>query len=1032
MKKNKIKLSENKLDKFLKIMKLSVFIIFLSVAQIFAGNSSSQNKVTVNSNKVTVDSQAKIINISGTVTDSSGAPLPGVSIIIKGTMNGTTTNADGKYLLSKVPDNVLLIFSFIGMENQTIPIAGKTVINVKMTESSIDIGEVIAIGYGSVKKSDMTGSIVAIKTDDVNRGAVTSPSEMLVGKVSGLSVTPASGSPGESAKIRIRGAASLSANNDPLFVIDGVPVTNDGGAGMANPISTVNPDDIASFTVLKDASATAIYGSRASNGVILIVTKKGTTKKPVISYNSSYTIKQNTESYDVMNGDEYREFMNSNFSSNTTIMNLLGDENTDWQDEVYKLGITIDQNISVAGKYKEKLPYRVSLGYNYDGATLKVGDNQRANISVNLDPSFLDNHLKVNFNFKGILQNTTWANNPVTSALQFDPTQPVLSGDNEVANGYWNWLNSDGSANTLATSNPLSVINDYNNTSDSKRSIGNIQLDYKVHGFEDFVAHLNAGYDLAENDGETYNKIGSWAAMSSSLDLYNDYNNYNANTLLEAYLNYKHDFSNSNLNVMGGYSWQHNYVRNKSTLYHNEEERGLDEDLYQKVPDDRQEYYLISFYGRANYAIASKYLFTFTLRDDASSRFSEDNRWGLFPSAAFAWNAANEDFLKDNDLISILKLRLGWGQTGEQDIGDDYYPYLARYTTSTSLSMKYPVSADGSYIYTLAPQSYNPNLKWETTTTYNLGVDIGLWNNRLTGSIDGYYRKTTDLLNTIATPLGSNFSNYIISNIGDMENKGLEFSANVVAIQSDDMKLSIGGNVTFQNTEITKLTTNDSEDYLGVTTGSNITGTGGYTSLHRTGYEPYTFYLYEQLYNANGTPVENGLVDRNKDGVVSDDDRYITDYSPTPDVYFGFNFKFSYKKWDASANGHGSIGNYIYNKVAATSATAYSDAYTKGYLTNLNKDCLVESWTDKFNTNQYYSDMFLEDASFLKLDDINVGYTFNSKNTKLKFRIGASVQNVFTITNYSGLDPEIQSSDGVDSSTIPRSRYYTLRLNINL
>ncbi|MFA6676042.1 MAG: SusC/RagA family TonB-linked outer membrane protein [Bacteroidales bacterium] len=970
--------------------------------------------------------------VKGSVVDINGESVIGASVLEIGTKNGTSVNVDGTFVLNVASQNSMLEVSFIGYK--TIQVAASQASKIVLHEDSELLDEVVVIGYGTVKKTDMTGSIVAIKTDEINRGAVTSPSQMLMGKVSGLLVTPASGTPGESATIRIRGAASLNASNDPLIVIDGVPVTSDGGAGMADPLSTVNPDDIESYTVLKDASATAIYGSRASNGVIIITTKKGTGRGAQVSYSSSYSIKQNTDGYNVMNGDEFRDFLTTTYPDNTKIQSLLGENSIDWQDEVYELGFSTDQNLSVYGTaFEEKLPYRVSLGYNYDGATVKVGDNKRTNLGVNLAPKFLDDHLTINLNFKGIYQKTNWANNPMGSALSFDPTQAkYFTGDqSEVANGYWNWLNADGSANTLSSINPLSSSYDYVNKSTSKRSIGNLQIDYNVHGLEDLTAHVNLGYDLSETDGEKYNKLGSISAMRIANDLYTDYNNYNANTLLEAYLNYSHDFANKqHFDIMGGYSWQHNYVRYKNTLYTNAEERGLEEDLYQVVPKNREEYYLLSFYGRANYSIASKYLFTFTLRDDASSRFSDDNRWGLFPSAAFAWNMEKENFLKDSKVISSMKLRAGWGETGQQDIGSDYYPYLARYQSSTSLTMTYPIGADGSYISTLSPQAYNPNLKWETTTTYNLGLDFGLWNDRLTGTVEGYYRKTSDLLNYVSTSLGSNFSNTVISNIGDMENKGLELSFNVIPIQTKDMNLSIGANVTFQDTKITKLTSNDSDDYLGVMTGGGLTGTGGYTSLYRTDYTPYSFHLYEQLYDANGNAVENGLVDRNDDGLITDVDRYITGYSPTPDAYFGLNVKFSYKQWDAGLNAHGSLGNYVLNAVKATSSTSFSDAYTKGYLDNLNKDYLVEGWTDAFNINQYYSDMFLEDASFFKLDDINVGYSFGLKNSAVRFRVGASVQNVFTITKYDGLDPEITNSNGVDSNIIPRPRLYTIRLNI--
>ncbi len=965
----------------------------------------------------------------GVVVDANG-PIIGVAVLEKGTTNGTETDLDGRFALTVSKENAVLEFSFIGYK--TFTTLASQASRVVLQEDSQYLEEVVVIGYGTVRKSDMTGSVVAIKAEDLNRGAITSPDQMLLGKVSGLLVTPATGQPGASATIRIRGAASLNASNDPLIVIDGVPVTGDGGAGMGNPLASVNPNDIESYSVLKDASATAIYGSRASNGVIIITTKKGTSggssKLLNVAYNSSYTVKQNTSMLQMMSGDEFRNFMTTTYPGNATIASLLGTASTNWQKEIYRLAFNTDQSLSVYGGGKG-FPFRLSLGYNLDQATLKVGDNSRANVDLSLSPKFFDNHLSVNMNVKGVYQTTLWSSGgAVGGALAFDPTKPTHF-DNDPTKPYFNWLNGDGSANTMSSVNPLSSIYDFKDRGTTLRSIGNLQLDYKVHGFEDLSANINLGYDIAKTNGEKYNELGSILAMRSSLDLYSQYKNYNSNTLLEAYLNYKHDFRNSNLNVMAGYSWQHNFIQFDETQFYNKEPRGQETDLYFKAPSNAKEYYLLSFFGRLNYSIASKYLFTFTLRDDASSRFSKANRWGLFPSAAFAWNIGNESFLKGSKSVSALKFRLGWGRTGQQDIGSDYYPYLARYIKSSALTMMYYMGG-GNYHYTLAPLAYNANLKWETTETYNVGLDYGFLKDRVTGSVEAYYRYTYDLLNVISTPLGSNFGNSIISNIGNMQNKGVEFSVNVIPVQTSDMHLSIGANLTFQDTKITKLTSAATEGYLGVTTGSGMGGTGGYTSLHRKGFTPYTFYLFQQLYDDKGEPIVNGLVDRDGDGEITDADRYVTGYSPTPDAYFGVNLQFSYKNWDFGFNGHGSIGNYVINRVAMGYATSYSDDFNKGYLNNLSSHYLIPGWTAAMENNQKYSDMFIENASFFRLDDINLGYTFKPKNNA-KIRVAASVQNVFVITKYRGLDPEIVSMDGVDNNIIPRPRLYTLRLSIN-
>jgi len=959
--------------------------------------------------------------VKGVVVDAQG-PVIGATVMEMGTSNGTSTGLDGDFTLNVSSADANVEISCIGYSTQTFK-ASAVPGRITLVEDSEFLDDVVVIGYGTVKKNDMTGSVAALKADDINRGAISSPSQALLGKVSGLNVIPASGQPGSSATIRIRGGSSLTASNDPLIVIDGVPVTSDGGAGMGDPLATVNPNDIESFSVLKDASATAIYGSRASNGVIIITTKKGSSGRVKVTYNGSVSVKQNIATIDMMTGDQFREYLNTNHSDDATKLSLLGSENTNWQKEIYRLALATDHNVSAYGG--RVIPFRVSLGYNLDQATLKTGDNNRFNADLSLSPKFLDNHLSLNANGKIVYQKTNWANTgAIGDAIAFDPTKPVLDSDGS----YWNWY-SNGLPNSLSSVNPLSDLYDYTNVGKTFRSIGNIQLDYKVHGFEDLRFNVNAGYDVATTNGEQYNIIGSYLSQKSSPDLAYKYKNYNLNTLLEAYADYNHDFGTSVLDVMGGYSWQHNYVKYDSSQYYNVEDRWNENSLYYTAPTDAKEYYLVSFFGRANYSILSKYLFTFTLRADASSRFAKGNRWGIFPSAAFAWNMAQEDFIKNLGYISQMKLRLGWGQTGQQDIGSDYYPYLARYIESDALTMRYNM---GNATYTtLAPQAYNPNIKWETTETWNIGLDFGFLNDRLTGTIEGYLRKTKDLLNSISTPLGSNFSNVLISNIGNMENKGIELSLNAVPVETSDWHWSVGANMTFQKTKITKLTEMDGDGYLGVTVGEGMGGTGGYTSLHRVGWAPYTFYMFEQLYDSNGDPIENGLVDRDGDGKITDSDRYVTGYSPTPSMFMGFNTHVNYKNWDFSINGHGSFGNYAINKVRMGYATSYSDDATKGYINNLSNQFLIHGWIDPMSTNQKYSDLWIENASFFKIDDINLGYTFRLKKFIQTIRVAGSIQNVCTFTKYTGLDPELTSLTGVDNNIVPRPRLYTIRVNVN-
>lgn len=976
---------------------------------------------------------AQNITVKGHVKDALGGVI-GANVVEKGnTTNGTITDLDGNFTLT-VPQGATLVVSFIGYKSQEVAAAPSVVVTLQDDAELLET--VVVIGYGSVKKNDLTGSVTAIKADEINRGAITSPDQMLQGKVPGLLVTPASGDPTGGATIRIRGAASLYASNDPLIVIDGVPVTSEGGAGMANPLASVNPNDIESYTVLKDASATAIYGSRASNGVIIITTKKGTGDKMRVSYNSSYSLKQNTSTLEMMTGDQYRQYIKDVYGENDPRLGMMGNANTDWQDLIYRTAFSTDQNVSLYGNAKGVLPYRVSLGYTYDQATLKEGDNQRANLGISLSPKFFQDHLSVNVNLKGIYNRANYPNSgAVGSAVNFDPTQSPYfydangNIDTSKAGGYFNWINADGSANTMASINPLSQLYDNYNVNDTWRSMGNVQLDYKIHGFEDLRVNLNLGYDLARTEGTKYSELGSILSMrNGAQDYYENYANNNANTLLEFYANYNKEFGIHHLDVMAGYSWQHNYVKYDNIQYYNNDRSNV----YLDNPTDRKEYYLVSFFGRVNYSLNSKYLFTVSLRDDASSRFSKSNRWGLFPSAAFAWNIAEENFLKESDTpISSLKLRLGWGQTGQQDIGiDRCYAYQAKYTQSSALATRIPWG--NGYIYTLAPNAYNPDIKWETTETYNVGLDFGFLKGRINGTIDAYLRKTKDLLNDVTTPMGVNFSNKVISNVGDMENKGLEFNLNFIPIERKDMRWTINVNGTWQDTKITKLTNNPTPDYLGVEVGANMGGTGGYTSLYSVGYSPYTYHLYQQAYDENGKPLQNVLVDRDGNGEITAQDRYITDKSIQPKFFYGIGSQFTYKNWDFGFNAHGSVGGYALNRIKMNTATSYSDDYTKGYLNNLSPYCMETGWTATISEQQKYSDMFLENTTFFRMDDINVGYTFDKiKNWNGKIRVAASVQNVFTITKYSGLDPELTAVDGVDNNLIPRPRLYTLRLNIN-
>ncbi len=983
--------------------------------------------------------QSAKLEVKGVVVDALGAPVVGATVVEQGTTNGTTTDINGNYQISVKSNSSLLEFNYVGYKSVQRVASSSDLKRITLQEDLMALDEVVVIGYGTVKKNDMTGSVIAVKAEEVNRGALTSPQELLRGKVPGVNIVSGNGAPGAGAEIRIRGGASLSAYNDPLIVIDGVPVAREAGVGMSNGLSTVNPNDIATFTVLKDASATAIYGSRASNGVILITTKKGEGGKPRVSYNGSVSVKHNYKTMDVMNATQFKEYI---LAANPDLADkanaLFGTANTNWQDQIYRVGIATDHNVSIYGSaLKEKLPYRASVGYTYDGGTVKTSDNQRVTADISLSPKFLKDHLTVNLNAKGIYNKANYADGgAVGAAVYFDPTQDVYHRTEEGAidrsknNGYFNW------GTDLTATNPMSLLYDQWDQNSSYRALGNVQVDYKVHGFEELSFNLNLGLDITSTDGDKGNKPGSIYANRDTGDdgayktrgRYNNYENLHRNQLLEFYANYAKEIGIHNLNAMVGYSWAKNYSSTDTWYYGRTASTTEGEPFSTKqisTTHDASRNVLVSFYGRLNYSIASKYLFTATMRADGSSRFVGDNRWGYFPSAAFAWNVGQENFLKDSKAVSALKFRLGWGITGQQEFGENYAA-LQYAEISVDPTTQYPLG-NNEFYYPVKPHAYNKNLKWEETTTYNVGIDFGFLGGRINGSVDAYYRKTDDLLSYVNVPLGSNFSNYVYQNIGSMENKGVEMSLNFIPVQTCDWNLTIGFNGTFQKTKITALPTDN------IDLGSAGGGTGNTAQRHKVGYAPYTFYLWQQAYDDNGKPIENALVDRDGTGQITNADRYMTNKSPNPDFYYGVNVKLTYKNWDFGFNGHGTVGNYMFNDVLRGSVTSYyRDIIDKGYFVNTQPVTTKYGFTSSPTTSQRLSDLFLEDASFFRMDDINLGYTFRDVNKQgMSIRVAAGVQNVFVITNYTGMDPEGSVAGGIDSNIYPRPRIYSLRVGIN-
>lgn len=982
---------------------------------------------------------AQQIAVKGHVKDTTGEPVIGANVLVKGTTNGTITDFDGNFMLN-VPKDAILSVSFVGYKSAEVKAASTVMVTLEDDSQVLDA--VVVIGYGSVKKNDMTGSVTAIKPDKLNKGLITNAQDMMTGKIAGVSVISKGGAPGEGATIRIRGGSSLTAENDPLIVIDGLAMDNKGVKGLANPLSMVNPNDIESFTVLKDASATAIYGSRASNGVIIITTKKGQAgARPTISYDGNVSVSTVKSTVDVMDGDQFRSFIKDIWGEDSEAYSKLGNANTDWQKEIFRPAVSTDHNLTISGGLKN-MPYRVSFGYTNQNGIVKTSKFERHTASVSLAPSFFEDHLKVNANLKGMIAKNRYADgSAVGSAVSFDPTQSVRSDDpyhQYYFDGYFQW-NTDASSlnddtwkrtfNSNAPGNPVALLEEKDDRAISKSLIGNLELDYKFHFLPDLHAHVNGGMDLST--GKQYTDVSPYSSTNNYYGSYGWEQKDKYNLSLNAYLQYSKDFTDKHrFDVMAGYEWQHfhdtsdqeywglyplsnNVVENRGQRYNNTSSGSATES------------YLVSFFGRVNYTLLDRYLFTATVRQDGSSRFHKNNRWGLFPSFALGWKLKEEAFLKDVDVLSDLKLRLGYGITGQQNINSGDYPYLAVYETNKD-GAYYPILGEGT---TYRPNAYNPDLKWEKTTTYNVGLDFGFLNNRINGAVDYYYRKTTDLLNSVFVSAGTNFKNKVLSNVGSLENSGIEFSINSKPVVTTDWTWDLGFNITYNKNEITKLTTGDSENYY-VAAGDNIGGGRDMKAMaHAVGHPASSFYVYQQVYDENGKPIENEFVDRNGDGTINGDDRYFYK-KPTADVLMGLTSRLSYKSWDFSFSLRASLNNYVYNSVEAGGSDCNpTSVYSFGALNNRPLMGVANN-IQNLKDNTLLSDYFVQNASFMKCDNITLGYSFKKLfGAPIGGRVYAAVQNVFTITKYKGLDPEVEK--GLDNNIYPRPLTTLIGLSLN-
>ncbi len=977
--------------------------------------------------------------VKGVVEDALG-PVIGAAVVQQGTTNGTSTGIDGDFVLTVPNADAMIEISCIGYATQVFK-ASEVPSVITLAEDTHFLDEVVVIGYGTVKKTDMTGSVSTVRADQVNKGIASSPSQLLAGKAGGVVVTAGDGAPGSASTIRIRGGSSLTASNDPLIIVDGLPVGTHGVGGMSDPLSSINPDDIDSFTVLKDASATAIYGSRASNGVIIITTKTGKRSDGTLPHvNADFTtsVSQNTRYLSMLTGDELRDLMLGekgyiatrlgNEKDRAAATANLGKENTDWQRAIYQLGKTYEGNVGVTGNIKfgkeAYVPYRVSGGILTQEGTLKTSGMKRANVAVNLNPTFFDKHLKLDLSAKETYMHTRYANTgAIGAAAVFNPTQPIY--DPNGVNGYYTIKNSEGGTAQLSTMNPVAALDEYSNENDALRFIGNAQVDYAVHGFEDLHLHVNLGLDTSSSNGLSYVAAGTEQSYHDQahygLGSNHPWNENRTDKTLEVYANYNKEVGKHSFGAMAGYSWQEFKVHSwDETTSADQKEVFEEADNYDFL------YRLISFYGRANYSFDGKYLLTATVRADGTSRFV-NNKWGIFPSVALAWNAKNEDFLKNVENISAAKLRLSWGQTGQQELNTESdYPSLPTYVFSQDASMYY---FGNQRIIPIAPQGYNADLKWETTTTYNAGLDLGFWNDRLTANLDVYYRKTTDLLNKTPIPAGANLKNELVANIGTLVNKGVELDLNYIALQKKDLFWQIGFNVAYNKNKVTKLTAYDSAEYKGVATGGISGAVGNTIQRFMVGEPVQTFYVYQQVYDNQGHPIAGLFVDRDDNGKVNEDDMYCYK-KPAPDFTFGFNTNFTWKNWTLAASAHANLGNYVYNN-NKSQFSYMGDLWTNNFTANRISSVLQDPFYN--SDNLYFSDFFIENASFLKLDNVTLGYTIPSlfklaeRSASLNFFF--TVQNVLTITRYTGVDPEV--FNGIDSNLYPRPRNYVAGVKFN-
>jgi iron complex outermembrane receptor protein len=1001
-------------------------------------------------------------SISGKIVDEHGQPLPGATATVNGTTSGAAADANGNYVIRGVkPGAYTVTARFVGYKDLsksvTVTASGNVTAQFQLQPAATALNEIVVVGYGTTRKKDLTGSVATVTSKDFDQGAITTPEQLIQGKVAGVSITSNSGSPGAGSTITIRGGASINGSNSPLIVVDGVPLGSDAISGVSNPLDLINPNDIESFSILKDASASAIYGNRASNGVILITTKKGQSGKPTIGVNLQGSVATLPKEASVLSPDQFRAYVNQYGS--TAQKAELGTANTDWQKQIYQTAVSTDDNISIAGAAAHnKLPYRISYGFTDQNGILKTTSLERNSASVNLSPSLLKDHLKINFNFIGaqVKQRFVDEGGIISDAVSFNPTVPVKSSDAAYANygGYWQWLDasSKNGLKQLAPLNPVGLLNQTDNRSTVYRGIASLNLDYKFHFLPDLHANVNLGYDGSKGSGRTIvppNAASNYLTAQSFDGVYysGSYSPYNQkiqNKLFEGYFSYSKDIKSikSHVDAVAGYSIQdfkktasNGLFQNNGLFYTTEFTNGLinsgSANNYNNFEYLTDEYILTSFYGRVNYNYDEKYYITGSIRSDESTKFAPATRQGVFPSGAIAWRISNEEFLKNSPVVSMLKLRLEYGVTGNQE-GIGNYDYLSQYSLSNSTAR---YAFGNTYYNMYRPGAYYPGRTWETTAASNIGFDYGFLNDRITGTIDYYYNKTKNLLVTIPQSAGTNFSNQIVGNVGNMENDGLELAVSANIIKQKDITWTGNFNVSFNHNKITNLTTTPNPNFPGIQEGRISGGTGNYIQIDQPGYARNTFYAYQQVYGTNGKPIDGVFVDRNNDGVINSQDLYHV-YSPDPKQILGLSSDFRYKKVTLGFVARANFGNYLYNNIASATGIQRNIINPLGTINNGSSDVLTSGLTGNGSLD-LLSDYYIQNGSFFRMDNIHLYYNFGKLfNNAADLKLSFMVQNAFIITNYKGVDPEFSytgtSGAGIDYNLYPRPRTYVLGLNLSL